>query len=229
MLTEAYRPATFADVVGQGKTVRQIALIRKRSGLGGKSFFLSGQSGTGKTTIARLIAREIASELAIVEVNAREVDLEFIRDMERDFRFHAVAADGEPTGRAWILNEAHLLRGPIISRLLTTLEPGNVPPHCVVIFTTTTDGQESLFEDYADASPLLSRCLRLDLSRRGLADVFAQRLLDICHAEGLVRPTLKQCKDCLQEKRNNLRAAIQDAEAGRFIECDDALALAAVA
>jgi hypothetical protein len=66
-----------------------------------------------------------------------------------------LARDGEPTGRAWILNEAYLLRKPIISRLLTTLE--QLPAHVVAIFTTTNEGQESLFEYYDDASALLSR------------------------------------------------------------------------
>ena len=49
-----------------------------------------------------------------------------------------------------------------------------IPAHALWVFTTTVDGADSLFEDYDDASPLLSRCLRLDLSRRDLAKAFAE-------------------------------------------------------
>src|SRR5205823_2616234 len=61
-LTEKYRPATWADVVGQQKTVERIRQLAERGGLTGRAFFLTGQSGTGKTTIARLIAQEVAGE-----------------------------------------------------------------------------------------------------------------------------------------------------------------------
>jgi DNA polymerase III gamma/tau subunit len=53
-LTEKYRPQAWSDVVGQDKTVNRILALRER-GLAGRAFFISGQSGTGKTTIARLI------------------------------------------------------------------------------------------------------------------------------------------------------------------------------
>src|SRR5262245_17092896 len=54
-LAEQYRPRAWADVVGQDRAVNRIQGLVKR-GLGGRAFWLSGQSGTGKTTIARLIA-----------------------------------------------------------------------------------------------------------------------------------------------------------------------------
>ena len=40
-----------------------------------------------------------------------------------------------------------------------------IPRHVGIVFTTTCEGQDALFEDYDDASPLLSRCLRRDLAR----------------------------------------------------------------
>ena len=49
------------QVVGQGKAIRRIDVLRKR-GLSGRAYWLSGQSGTGKTTIARLLAAEIADD-----------------------------------------------------------------------------------------------------------------------------------------------------------------------
>src|SRR6059058_5182014 len=118
-LTEQYRPQTWADVVGQDKIVQRVQALAKR-GLAGRAYFISGQSGTGKTTIARLIAAEVSSPLATDEVNARDVDLDYIQNMVRKFATRALAREGEPTGRAWIFNEAHLLRKGTISRLLTT-------------------------------------------------------------------------------------------------------------
>ena len=58
-LTELYRPRTWSDVVGQDEVLATIATLRKR-GLGGRAYVLTGKSGTGKTTIGRLIASEVA-------------------------------------------------------------------------------------------------------------------------------------------------------------------------
>jgi Holliday junction resolvasome RuvABC ATP-dependent DNA helicase subunit len=61
-LTERYRPETWADVVGQEKVVGRILALAKRGTIAGRAYWLSGQSGTGKTTIARLLAAEVACD-----------------------------------------------------------------------------------------------------------------------------------------------------------------------
>ncbi len=90
---------------------------------------------------------------------------------------------GEKSGHAYLINEAHALRKPVIRQLLVLLE--RIPRHVVIVFTTTCEGQDALFEDFDDASPLLSRCLRLDLSRRDLSRPFAERAKQIAIAEGI--------------------------------------------
>src|SRR5262249_24051242 len=68
-LSEAFRPKGWEEVVGQETVVQRVQALAKR-GLAGRAYWLSGQSGTGKTTIARLIAAEVADEFSTDELDA---------------------------------------------------------------------------------------------------------------------------------------------------------------
>ena len=158
-LTEQYRPQTWADVVGQDKIVHRIQALAKR-GLAGRAYWISGQSGTGKTTIARLIAAEVADEFCIEEVDAASLTVSQLRELEREMN---VMGWGKG-GRAYLVNErtrcARTLSGKCsFSWNASPRTSSSSSPRRV-------EGQESLFEDFDDASPLLSRCLRLDLAAR---------------------------------------------------------------
>src|SRR6516165_3479665 len=205
-LFEKYRPSSWSEVVGQPKVIEIIDRLRPR-GLTGRAYFLSGASGTGKTTIALLIAREVADEVCIEEYDAGELTGPMIRDLERRL---AVKGLGKG-GRAIVVNEAHGLKPEAIRALLVALE--RIPSHALWCFTTTQEGKETLF-DKEDASPLMSRCLRLDLARRDLAKPFAERCRQIAQAEGLDGLPIERYVRLLQECRNNLRAALQAVEAG---------------
>ena len=179
-LAEKYRPRSWADVVGQGKIVTRLRALAARGGLAGRAYWLSGQIGTGKTTLAKLIAADVADPFNVAELDAAALSVGELLDLEREMQVYGL---GVKTGRAYLVNEAQALRKPVIRQLLVMLE--RLPAHVAVVFTTTTEGQESLFEDYDDASPLLSRCLRLDLARRDLSRPFAERAKLIAEAEGL--------------------------------------------
>jgi len=214
-LFEKYRPRTLDDVIGQSKAVAVIRQIESR-GVGGRAFWIAGPTGTGKTTLARIIAGMLACPHSIIEYDSA--------DQFNQAEFDAMANTmplygcwtGDKVGRAWIINEAHGLRKPIIRQLLGILE--RLPAHCVVIFTTTRDGQESLFDDQIDAHPLLSRCVVLTLTNQGLAPAFAKRAREIAEAEGLNGKPDAAYLRLVQRCHNNMRAVLQAVESGEMLE-----------
>ena len=123
-LQEKYRPTDLKSVIGQDKAVRKIRTLEAR-GLTGRAFWISGASGTGKTTIARIVAGLVADEVCTVEVDGGELTTGTLDDFERSMHLYGM---GKP-GRAFIINEAQGLSKRAIRRLLVLLEP--IPAHDV--------------------------------------------------------------------------------------------------
>jgi replication-associated recombination protein RarA len=211
-LYEKYRPATFDDVIGQDKAVQTIRRITNR-GWGGQAFWISGASGTGKTTLARIIAGIGADEWCIEEYDsADKLDTAALDKLDIELGMYGWGKGG----RAIIVNEAHGLRALTVRRLLGLLE--RIPRHVVWIFTTTREGEQKLFDDQMDASPLISRCVEIRLTNQGLCKPFAARAQAIAQAEHLDGKPLAAYETLAKSCKNNMRMMLQQIAAGVMAE-----------
>ena len=209
-LYEKYRPAHLADVRGQTKAVAQCERLIK-AGLGSRAVWVSGASGTGKTTLAWILARSLADDFAIEEVDASEITPSRLKELEQTM---CLAGWGRG-GRAYIVNEAHHLKPSAVTQLLVLLE--RLPKHVCIIFTCTRAGFLEFEEGHLDAGPLLSRCLQVSLTNQGLADPFAAYAMEIATKESLGGKPLEAFKKAAQNCKNNMRALLQLVESGEFL------------
>lgn len=212
-LYEQYRPSGWNDLVGQDKLVQKLDVLRRR-GLIGRVFWITGDSGTGKTTVARLIASEVADDYAVIEIDAQDLGLERVREYERMCQL-------KPLGKGchvFIVNEAHGLSSKVVSRLQTVLEQDNVQRNSTWIFTTTFQGQKRLFDDKFDACPFMSRAIELTLEHgEDVVLAFAVRARQIAQREQLDGQPLDAYVRLVRQCDCNMRRVLQTIEAGEML------------
>lgn len=195
-LYRKYRPATFDGVIGQ-ETVVRILKGSVDTGRTSHAYLFAGPKGTGKTTVARIVAKALNCEkgptshpcmecehcLAITtgtDVDVIEMDaasnrgIDEIRDVLESTRF----VPARSRKKIFIVDEAHMLTSFAFNALLKTLEE---PPDYVVFILATTEPQKL-------PETILSRCQRFDFKRisevamlrylQGLRDTEAPNITD---------------------------------------------------
>lgn len=210
MLYQTYRPRQFTDFVGHRAAVRAIQCLMLR-GLGGRAFWISGPSGIGKTTLAYLLAAEVADPINWEEIDAGQCMPRDVDELERRLRSRAL---GEKLGRAVLVNESHGLRQDAIRKLLVVLE--RIPRHVTWIFTTTDAGNRRLFRE--DAHPLLSRCMQIELTVDGYKNEMVQRAKEIAEREGLGSCPLGDYYALAERSEWNFREVLNQIELGAMLE-----------
>ena len=198
VLARKYRPATFADLIGQDAMVRTVSNAFETARIP-QAWILTGVRGVGKTTTARILARALNYELPDGSVTAPTVNMPVIGVhcqaimesrhldvIEMDAASHNGVGDVRQINEAiryapvsarykvYILDEVHMLSPQAFNALLKTLE--EPPPHAKFIFATTEIRKVPV--------TILSRCQRFDL-RRIDAGLLVQHLAAIAAREGI--------------------------------------------
>lgn len=211
-LPDKYRPRDLGEVLAQPGVVETIRSLAEGGNLAGEAYWISGQSGTGKTTLALIMAGMVADKWHTQEIVARKLTRSDIEEWEYD-SWHAPLSG---KGRAYIINEAHGLSAPAIETLLQTLENEQWQKYNTVIFTTTVKGQLKFLDAKMDSRSLLSRCIPLPLAQRNLAKTFAARVKEIAGIEGLDGRPEKDYVRLAEDCGNNMRAMLQKVAAGKM-------------
>src|SRR5207244_8366389 len=192
VIARKYRPQTFSDVVNQEhvKTTLENAIGQQRIAHG---YIFSGQRGTGKTTVARILARclncvqgptnqpcgvcasckEITGGGAVdvIEIDAASNrGINEMRELREDVRFRPA----RDRYTFFIVDEAHQITNEAFNALLKTLEE---PPEWVVFILCTT-------ESHKIPQTIASRCQQFSF-RSVDYDVVLQRVQWICEQEKL--------------------------------------------
>jgi len=179
VLYRKYRPDTLSLVRGQDHITKTLSNALRADKLS-HAYIFTGPKGTGKTTIARILAKganclklvkgdpcnvcknckEIndSRSLDIIEIDgASNRGIEEIRDLREGIKF----SPNTLRFKVFIIDEVHMLTTPAFNALLKTLE--EPPSHALFVLATT--------EPHKVLSTIMSRCQRFDFKKLGFSEI----------------------------------------------------------
>lgn len=192
-LYRKYRPLLWDSVIGQDHVVQTLTNSIKADRVG-HAYLFAGPRGTGKTTVARLLAKAVnclnenparrpdntcenckaVNEnrfMDMIEIDAASNNgVDDVRDLREKINF----SPSQGKYKVYIVDEVHMLSGGAFNALLKTLE--EPPPHAIFVLATT--------EIHKIPATVLSRCQRHEFRRVPVAEIVAN-LKYIVAAENL--------------------------------------------
>ncbi len=192
VIARKYRPQTFSELVGQEHVRATIgnAIAQNRIAHG---YIFSGQRGTGKTTVARILARCLNCEQGPTAtpcmacpacretaagscVDVIEIDAASNRGINemRELRENVRYRPARDRYKVFIVDEAHQITNEAFNALLKTLEE---PPEWVVFILCTT-------ESHKIPTTIASRCQQFSFRSVDFAEL-VERMRWICQQEGI--------------------------------------------
>ncbi len=189
-LYRKFRPDNFADVKGQDHIVTTLTNQIKANRIG-HAYLFCGTRGTGKTTVAKILAKAVnclhpvnggpcnecemcraiqaGTSMNVIEIDAASNNgVDNIREIREEVSYRPT----EGNYKVYIIDEVHMLSTGAFNALLKTLEE---PPSYVMFILATTEAHKIPIT-------ILSRCQRYDFHRISI-DTIAARLDELLKAE----------------------------------------------
>jgi len=158
-----YRPTSWKEIRGNSEVVNTLSNMVQDIENCPHAFLLHGETGCGKTTIARIITGELGCRgLDVIEVDSADFrGIDRVREIRQQSQFKPLGGER----RAWIIDECHKMTNDAQNALLKILE--DTPPH-VYFILCTTDPQKLI-------KTIKGRCVQFQV--HPLSDKLMRRLL----------------------------------------------------
>ena len=170
VLYRKYRPSSWKEVVGQDHIVDVLKESTKLKRIS-HAYLFSGSRGTGKTSVARILAKSLGT----ADEDVYEIDAASNRGIDdiRELREHVATLPFSSEYKVYIIDEVHMLSKDAWNALLKTLEE---PPKHVIFILATTE---------LDKVPetIISRCQTFSF-RKPSREIIRKQIAEISKNEG---------------------------------------------